>query len=105
MSAAAQERTALAGNAPEDAQAAAAPNVPPALPAVPLMVQIAAVSNPEDASVLTSALRKRGYAVTALRGPADNLIHVAIGPFYSRDEANRWRVMLLNDGYTAIIKP
>ena len=46
------------------------------------MVQIAAVSNPEDASVLTNALRKRGYTVTARREPADGLIHVRIGPFY-----------------------
>jgi len=86
-------------------KAAAAPNVHPALPEVPLMVQIAAVSNPEDASVLTSALRKRGYPVTASREPADRLIHVRIGPFNSRDEANRWCMKLLNDGYNAIIQP
>jgi cell division septation protein DedD len=86
-------------------RAAAAPNVHPVLPAVPLMVQIAAVSNPEDAIVLTSALRKRGYAVTASREPADRLIHVRIGPFNSRDEANRWCLKLLNDGYNAIIQP
>ena len=83
-------------------QAAAAPSVHPALPAtVSLMVQIAAVSNPEDASVLTSALRKRGYTVTASREPSDGLIHVRIGPFNSRDEANRMCMKLLNDGYNA----
>jgi len=86
-------------------QAAAAPSVHPALPAVPLMVQIAAVSNPDDASVLTSALRKRGYTVTASREPADGLIHVRIGPFLSRDEANRMCMKLLNDGYNALIQP
>ena len=48
------------------------------------MVQIAAVSNQEDADVLISALRKRGYAVTVRRDPADNLIHVRIGPFATR---------------------
>jgi len=32
-------------------------------PAASLMVQIAAVSQPEDSDVLVSALRKRGYAV------------------------------------------
>ena len=69
------------------------------------MVQIAALAHPEDADALVGALRSRGYAVTALREPADNLIHVEIGPFYSRDEANLWRVMLLDDGYNAIIKP
>jgi cell division septation protein DedD len=69
------------------------------------MVQIAAVSNPEDASVLTSALRKRGYTVTAQREPADGMIHVRIGPFNSRDDANRMCTKLLNDGYNALIQP
>jgi cell division septation protein DedD len=69
------------------------------------MVQIAAVSHTEDSDVLVSALRKRGYAVTARREPADSLIHVRIGPFTSRDEANRWRQKLMNDGYNAIVQP
>ena len=69
------------------------------------MVQIAAVSHTEDSDVLVSALRKRGYAVTARREAADNLIHVRIGPFTSRDEANRWRQKLMNDGYNAIVQP
>jgi cell division septation protein DedD len=81
-------------------------NVQPAIaPALPLMVQIAAVSHPEDAEVLVNALLKRGYTVTARREAADSLIHVRIGPFSSRDEANRWRQKLLNDGYNAIIQP
>jgi DedD protein len=66
-------------------------------------VQIAAVSHIEDAQVLTTALRKRGYAVTPRR-EADNLIHVRVGPFTSSDEANRWRVKLLDDGYNAEIQ-
>jgi len=70
-----------------------------------LMVQIAAVANPEDAVVLGTALRKRGYAVTAQRDAADGLIHVRIGPFTSRDEANGWRLKLMNDGYNAIVQP
>jgi cell division septation protein DedD len=74
-------------------------------PAAQLMVQIAAVSNTEDADVLTIALRRRGYAVTALRDPYDNLIHVRIGPFSTPAEANNWRNRLLNDGYNAIVQP
>jgi len=70
-----------------------------------LMVQIAAVSNPEDASVLLGALRKRGYAVSAVRNPADNLIHVCVGPFSNRNDANAMRQKLLNDGYNAIVLP
>jgi DedD protein len=87
-------------------QAASASAVHPALrPAVPLMVQIAAVSHQEDAEVLAGALRKRGYAVSTRRDPVDNLIHVRIGPFNNRDEANRWRLKLLNDGYNALVQP
>jgi cell division septation protein DedD len=69
------------------------------------MVQIAAVSHQEDADVLVNALRKRGYGVTARREPADGLVHVRIGPFTSRDEANRWRQKLMDDGYNAIMQP
>jgi cell division septation protein DedD len=96
-----------AAPASQPAQAANAPNVRPALPpgAVPLMVQVAAVSHAEDADVLVDALRKRGYAVTERRDPADGLIHVRIGPFASREEANRWRDKLLGDGYNAIVQP
>jgi DedD protein len=80
--------------------------VGPALSAVgSVMVQIAAVSEQEDADVLMGALRKRGYAVAAHREPLDGLIHVRIGPFKSRDEAETWRQKLLNDGYNAIVQP
>ena len=84
----------------------AASRVGPALaPAGSLMVQIAAVSHPEDADVLMTALRKRGYAVTAHREATDGLIHVRIGPFNSGAEAEKWRQKLLNDGYNAIVLP
>jgi cell division septation protein DedD len=69
------------------------------------MVQIAAVSHQEDAEVLVSALRKRGYTVTARRQPSDSLIHVQIGPFTNRNDANAMRLKLLNDGYNAIVQP
>ncbi|HEY6848953.1 MAG TPA: SPOR domain-containing protein [Terracidiphilus sp.] len=70
-----------------------------------IMVQIAAVSQPEDADVLVSALRKHGYAVGARREPLDGLIHVRIGPFQSSDEAEKSRQKLLSDGYNAIVQP
>jgi cell division septation protein DedD len=69
------------------------------------MVQIAAVSHPEDADVLVSALRKHGYAVAVHRDPADALIHVQVGPFASRTDAAAMRQKLLNDGYNAIVQP
>jgi DedD protein len=99
----------VASTAPPSTQPVAQPvaqSVQPALsPPALLMVQIAAVSKVEDAATLVNALRKRGYAVTARREPADNLIHVRIGPFTTREEALRWQQKLLNDGYNAIIQP
>lgn len=94
-------------------QAAAAQAVPASLPVQPAigaqaagpMVQIAAVSQPEDADVLVGALRKRGYAVAARRDPADGLLHVQVGPFANRNDANAMRQKLLNDGYNAVVQP
>ena len=93
----------------------AIPVQPPATSAYPvsspiskpqgIMVQIAAVSHAEDADVLINALRRRGYAVTAHRDLGDNLIHVQVGPFTSRADANAMKLKLLNDGYNAIVEP
>lgn len=68
------------------------------------MVQIAAVSHPEDAEVLVDALRKHGYSALARRDASDNLIHVQTGPFVNRNDANAMRQKLLNDGYNAIVQ-
>jgi DedD protein len=69
------------------------------------MVQVAAVSRPEDATVLMNALRKRGYAVMARKGFSDGLIHVQVGPFSSQAEATAMSQKLLNDGYNAVVLP
>ena len=84
-----------------ETQSMARPETSPA--ASGLWVQVAAVSHVEDAQVLTAALRRRGYVVTPRR-ETDNLIHVRIGPFNSRDEANRWSMKLLDDGYNAEVQ-
>jgi len=95
------------GNGSHGGSPAAAPTVRPALPgaAGQFMVQVAAVSHPEDAGVLVNALRKRGYAANAQREPSDGLIHVRIGPFATHEEANRMCARLLNDGYNAMVQP
>ena len=103
-----QVRPALpVSTAAQSGSAASAPNVHPALPGMDagLMVQVAAVSHEEDANVLVNALRRRGYSVTARREPSDGLIHVRIGPFATRDEANRMARRLLDDGYNAMVQP
>ena len=100
----AQVRPALSGQA-VGVQPAPALQVQPAMTQVQgWMVQIAAVSHPEDAEVLVNALRKRGYAVTARRDVGDSLIHVQTGPFVNRNDANAMRQKLLSDGYNAIVQ-
>jgi cell division septation protein DedD len=69
------------------------------------MVQIAAVSHSEDANVLVNALRRRGYSVSVRRDPLDGLLHVQVGPFTNRNDANTMKMKLLNDGYNAIVEP
>lgn len=69
-----------------------------------VMVQIAAVTRPEDANALAAALRQRGYNVVVRNESQDKLLHVQVGPFASRDDAAAMRSKLLADGYNAILK-
>ena len=68
------------------------------------MVQIAAVARREDADVLVSALRQRGYGVSVRSEPQDKLLHVQVGPFANHSQAVAMKQKLLSDGYNAIIK-
>jgi DedD protein len=88
-------REAAAYSPPTDA--------PPSATGKP-MVQIAAVARPEDADVLVSALRQRGYGVVVRNEPQDKLLHVQVGPFADRVQATAMKQKLLSDGYNAIIK-
>ncbi len=72
--------------------------------ATPVYVQIAAVSHQEDANVLLSALKRRGYSVFTRSSDADKLIHVQVGPFNGKKDAEVMRQKLLGDGYNAILK-
>jgi DedD protein len=87
---------------------AAATTAIPAAVAVPgigsIVVQVAAVSHQEDADVLTNALKKRGYSVAVRQVPQDKLLHVQIGPFANKKDADAMRLRLLADGYNAIVK-
>jgi len=67
------------------------------------VVQVAAVSHQEDATLLVNALHAKGYSVAAHPG-ADNLIHIQVGPFNTHKEADSMRQQLLSDGYNAIVK-
>jgi DedD protein len=93
---------------PSAAKPLAAQNATVAPPPAPgsgqPMVQIAAVARREDADVLVSALRQRGYGVVVRSEPQDKLLHVQVGPFADRVQATAIKQKLLSDGYNAIIK-
>jgi DedD protein len=90
---------------PRPAAATTAALAPVAVPGIgSIVVQVAAVSHQEDANVLTDALKKRGYSVTIRQVPQDKLLHVQIGPFASKKDADAMRQRLLSDGYNAIVK-
>jgi DedD protein len=68
------------------------------------IVQIAAVSHREDAETLIANLKLRGYDVAIREESQDKLLHVQIGPFTTRKDADAMRQHLLADGYNAIVK-
>lgn len=77
----------------------------PALPAASQpVVQIAAVSHQEDANLLVSTLKRRGYAVSIRNDARDKLLHVQVGPFATRQDAETMRQRLIADGFNAIVK-
>ncbi len=105
------DTSAQTSAAPPTPAAAAAPAPPPPTPsAAPVLlpgsfiVQIAAVSHQEDADLLLSSLKARGYRVAVHTVPQDKLLHVQIGPFANRKDADAMRARLLADGYNAIVK-
>jgi DedD protein len=69
-----------------------------------IMVQVAVVSQQEDADVLVGALRKRGYEASVRRVLGDSMLHVQVGPFANRNDAMAMRQRLLNDGYNAVVQ-
>jgi DedD protein len=68
-----------------------------------VVVQVAAVSHQEDADLIASTLKRRGYAVN-VRTEADKLLHVQVGPFATRKDAETMKAKLLSDGFNAYIK-
>lgn len=95
------------GGAAQPAPAAAVnPQVQTAMPqGAALMVQVAALARVDDARVLVTALRQRGYAVTTRREAADSMIHVQVGPFANHKDADVMCQKLLGDGYSAVVEP
>lgn len=68
------------------------------------MVQIMTLSSSEDAESLVAALKRHGYSVAVNHDPMDSLLHLEVGPFASRTDAETMRHKLLLDGYNAIVR-
>jgi len=83
----------------------AATNQPPAIsPSGTIMVQIAAVSSQDVADILLASLQKKGYSVSVRHEPQDKLLHIQIGPFANRKDAEAMQQRILADGFNAIVK-
>ena len=89
---------------------ATAPHTPPPAPATTpggsFVVQIAAIStsHKDDADLLVNALHNKGYDVAEHNETQDKLIHIQVGPFATKAEAEAMRERLVVDGYNAIVK-
>jgi pilus assembly protein CpaC len=68
------------------------------------MVEIMTLSHEADADAMVAALRRHGYSVAINRDPHDSLLHLDVGPFASKADAETMRQRLLGDGYDATIK-
>jgi DedD protein len=71
-------------------------------------VQVAASRAKEDAEKLVKELKSRGFAVFVVRpeysGAKDNLYRVQVGPFATRDEAQKVRDRIAKEGFKPFIK-
>ncbi len=79
---------------------------PATTPGGAFVVQIAAISgtHKDDADLLVNALHSKGYQVSERTEAQDKLIHIQVGPFATKADAEAMRERLIVDGYNAIVK-
>ena len=53
---------------------------------------------------MVSALKRHGYNVAISHDPQDSLLHLEVGPFASRKDAEAMRQHLLQEGYNASVQ-
>jgi cell division septation protein DedD len=85
---------------------ASQPPAPAITPGGAFVVQIAAISgtHKDDADLLLNALHSKGYQVSERTEAQDKLIHIQVGPFATKADAEAMRERLIVDGYNAIVK-
>ena len=72
--------------------------------AVQSMVQIMTLSSSENAKSMVAELKRRGYNAVVNYDPHDPLLHLEVGPFESKSDAEAMRQKLILDGYNATIR-
>jgi DedD protein len=92
----------IAGDKPSVSVSQPATNIQQ--PTGSFVVQVAAVSSQDVADILTSSLQKKGYTVAIRHESQDKLLHVQIGPFADKKEAQAMQARVLADGFNAIVK-
>lgn len=78
-----------------------------AVPPMPgrCMVQVGAIGDRKDALMLVSKLRKQGFQAAIYPGKRDKFLHVQLGPFSSKEQAQAMRHQVIAHGYHALLKP
>lgn len=102
----ASRTTASPSTSPSTPAHAQQPAAPATTPGGAFVVQIAAISgtHKDDADLLVNALHGKGYEVSEKTEAQDKLIHIQVGPFATKAEAEAMRERLIVDGYNAIVK-
>jgi cell division septation protein DedD len=72
---------------------------PAVVPAGSFVVQVAAMSHAEDAGFVVAALKAKGYPAAARSEPQDKLLHIQVGPYTNRKDAEAIKQRLAADGY------
>ena len=101
-------------NAQAQAAAKPAPN-PPSLPSPAagavgegITLQVAALRTKQDAEALVDILKTRGYPVFLVTPEYahadDNLFRVQVGPFKTREDADKVRNKLLQEGFKPFVR-
>jgi cell division septation protein DedD len=62
-----------------------------------------ALSHDSDADAMLTALRRQGYEAKVERQQHDSLLHIDVGPFSTKAEAESMQQRLMKDGYDASI--
>ncbi|HEY4380260.1 MAG TPA: pilus assembly protein N-terminal domain-containing protein [Acidobacteriaceae bacterium] len=68
------------------------------------MVEVMTLSHESDADAMVAALKRHGYDVAVSQSPSDLLLHLDVGPFVTKNDAETMRQRLLQDGYNATLK-